>query len=247
MPALTGGTAEMAGTCCAAAFERTASSHRKTQSLCTETSTTGEEGDPTIFLPSITSPAALANIGQVPLSGGFLQTIWNHADSTKSTPPFNSSMTGNETTCLSEQRNTFTSDFQNHIGWGGRHDIVWGLSYRFSASRSDGDLTFSLIPANLNTQVFGAFFQDEIAIVPNRLFLTVGSKLEHDHFSGFNLEPTARIAWAPTGHHMVWAAISQQIGAGRDRHGCPTKLRGVHGLGRNSHRDQFFRQSAHQG
>jgi iron complex outermembrane recepter protein len=171
---------------------------------------TGEEGDPTIFLPSITSPAALDIESQVPLSGGFLQTIWNHTYSRKSDTTLQFSYDQYERNdVLNEERNTFNTDFQNHIAWGGKQDIVWGLSYRFSASRSNGGLTFSLFPANLSTQVFGAFFQDEITIVPNQVFLTVGSKLEHDHFAGFNLEPSARIAWAPTDHQMMWAAISQ--------------------------------------
>jgi iron complex outermembrane receptor protein len=50
--------------------------------------------------------------------------------------------------------------------------------------------------------------QDEIAIRPNRLYVTLGTKFEHEYYNGFNLQPTARITWTPDDRDMFWAAIS---------------------------------------
>jgi iron complex outermembrane recepter protein len=83
------------------------------------------------------------------------------------------------------------------------------LGYRFSSSKTNGNLTISLNPADLNTQITSSFIQDEIALMPDRLYLTVGTKLEHDYYAGFVLLPSIRMAWQPNGHQMFWAAVSR--------------------------------------
>jgi iron complex outermembrane recepter protein len=83
------------------------------------------------------------------------------------------------------------------------------LDYRYSSSHTKGDLTINLDPADLNTQIAGSFIQDEIALSPDRLYLTVGTKLEHDYYTGFVPLPSARLTWQPNEHQMFWAAISR--------------------------------------
>ena len=47
----------------------------------------------------------------------------------------------------------------------------------------------------MKTTIFTALFvQDQIAIVQNKLWLTVGSKFEHNIFTGWENEPSARAA-----------------------------------------------------
>jgi iron complex outermembrane recepter protein len=103
---------------------------------------------------------------------------------------------------------TLDVDFQHHIGWGSRHDFVWGLEYRLS---SDSTLTtprISFTPASRTTQLFSSFIQDEIAVIPNRLSVSLGTKIEHNDYTGFGLQPSARIAWTPSDRNTLWAAIS---------------------------------------
>ena len=40
---------------------------------------------------------------------------------------------------------------------------------------------FSSIPPDLTMQIFSLFFQDEVALVPDKLYLTIGTKLEHNY------------------------------------------------------------------
>jgi iron complex outermembrane receptor protein len=58
-------------------------------------------------------------------------------------------------------------------------------------------------------QLFSVFIQDEIALVPDKVYLTVGSKLEHNYYTGFNAMPSARLAWIASPRQMFWAAVSQ--------------------------------------
>ena len=110
---------------------------------------------------------------------------------------------------LREGRETFNIDFQHHISWGNRQDFVWGLGYWYSDSHSDGDLFVSLNPSSLGSDSFNSFVQDEITLIPNRFFLTVGTKLEHNYYSGFAFMPSARATYALNTHQMFWTAISR--------------------------------------
>ena len=168
------------------------------------------EGTPNSNFPSVIA-AAPQNIELlVNLSGGFIQGLWDHTSSPDSDTTIQFSYDRYQRNdALREGRGTLDFNFQNHFSGWARQNIVWGLNYRYSASDSDGDLTVSLVPAHLNTQLFGSFVQDEIAIIPDRLYLTIGAKLEHNYYTGFGFMPSARLAWAPSPHHTLWAAISK--------------------------------------
>jgi iron complex outermembrane receptor protein len=172
----------------------------------------GREGLPTMLLPSITSPGPQATTTQVNLSGGYLQSVWNHVYSSRSDTTLQLSYDRyGRSDAIGETRGSFDADFQHHFAWHERQDVVWGLDYRYSASRSAGSFTASLNPASLNTQLFSAFIEDEIAVVPERLYLTVGTKLEHNYYTGFSAMPSGRVAWAPNKHQMFWAAVSHAV------------------------------------
>ena len=166
------------------------------------------EGTPTTNFPFVASSPQNIEL-RVNLNGGFLQGAWNHTSSPHSDTTLQVSYDSYERNDnLREGRGTLDLDFQHHFSGWSRQNIVWGLTYRYSASHSNGDLTASLVPADLSTQLFGSFIQDEIAIVPDRLYLTVGTKLEHNHYTGFDFMPSARVAWAPSARHTLWAAVS---------------------------------------
>jgi hypothetical protein len=58
-------------------------------------------------------------------------------------------------------------------------------------------------PADLDTQIASSFIHYEIAISPERICLTVGTKLEHGHHTGFVLLPSARVTWRPNARQIV--------------------------------------------
>jgi iron complex outermembrane recepter protein len=171
---------------------------------------TGEEGAPALFLPSVLSPG-LQNINRAAnLSGGFLQSDWNHVYSARSDTVFQVSLDRyKRDDILTAERDTVALDFQHHFAWGSRQDVVWGAGYSYTDSDTQGNLTFALNPADLNMQLFSTFFQDEVALMPGKLYLTLGTKLEHNLYTGFNLMPSARLSWTPSTRYMFWAAVSQ--------------------------------------
>jgi len=103
---------------------------------------------------------------------------------------------------------TFDLDFQRHAGWGQRQDIVWGLGFRINSDELATTVDTSFHPPQFTAQIYNAFLQDEIAVRPNRFYIHLGSKFEHEYYNGFNVQPTARISWTPSDKNMFWASIS---------------------------------------
>lgn len=87
--------------------------------------------------------------------------------------------------------------------------------------------------------MLSSFIQDDIAVIPDRLFLTVGTKIEHQYYTGLDTLPSVRVAWTPTSKRTLWAAISNadrnpaatdtsivsNLGGLTDMNGTPVALR----------------------
>ena len=110
-----------------------------------------------------------------------------------------------------EGRDTFDIDFQHHIAWGKRQDLVWGLGYRATSDNIRGTIRVSFNPSSETDQLFSSFVQDEIAIIPRSLYFTVGARLEHNYFSGFGVQPSASLAWLVSDKNMLWGSVSRAL------------------------------------
>jgi iron complex outermembrane receptor protein len=47
--------------------------------------------------------------------------------------------------------------------------------------------------------------------VDNRLDFSIGTKLEHNEFTGFEYQPSARLVWTPDDRNTVWGAVSRAL------------------------------------
>ncbi len=106
---------------------------------------------------------------------------------------------------------TFDMDVQ-HV-WTGMQgqEIVWGGGYRLVDTATDGAAWLLWTPKNLTKNTFTAFVQDKITLNPKDLFLTLGSKFEHNDFTGYEYQPSARISWLPDDKQTVWASVSRAV------------------------------------
>jgi iron complex outermembrane receptor protein len=70
---------------------------------------------------------------------------------------------------------------------------------------------FLFDPAQRLLHLYNGFIQDELTLVPDRLRLTLGSKFEHNDYTDWEIQPSARLAWTPTAQHTIWAAVSRAV------------------------------------
>lgn len=106
--------------------------------------------------------------------------------------------------------NTGDVDFQYHFHIGRRQDIVAGLGYRLTDHSYTEGYEVAFGSGYRRDNLYSVFAQDEITLSQNVQF-TIGSKFEHNAYTGFEYEPSAQIVWTPAKHHAVWASVSRAV------------------------------------
>ena len=94
---------------------------------------------------------------------------------------------------------------------GARLSSMIGLGYRYLPSNLNDHALFGWVPNVRHQQLFSAFLHNEITLVEDRLKLTLGTKVEHNDFTGLEWAPNARLAWTPNDLHTVWASVSRAV------------------------------------
>jgi iron complex outermembrane receptor protein len=113
---------------------------------------------------------------------------------------------------LIDNLDTIDVDFQHRFQLSKRNNVIWGLAYRFTHDVVKNAPGLAFIPSTLDQNLWSGFVQDEVRL-HDKLKFTFGSKLEHNSYTGFETEPSARIAWLPTAQQTLWAAVSRAIRA----------------------------------
>jgi iron complex outermembrane receptor protein len=109
-----------------------------------------------------------------------------------------------------EHRHTLDVDYQHRIRVGSRQQVVLGSGYRTTHDRVGNSPGVAFLPDHVTENLFSAFAQDEIALEPH-VRLTLGTKLEHNRWTGFEVQPSVRLAWVPNESHTLWGAISRAV------------------------------------
>lgn len=111
---------------------------------------------------------------------------------------------------LDERIDTRDIEFQQRLAVGERQEIVWGLGYRNVAFALDGSHTVSFRKERTDTSLYNVFVQDEIRLRPD-LALTLGSKFEHNDYTGMEPQPNVRLLWQLDERQALWGAWSQAV------------------------------------
>jgi iron complex outermembrane receptor protein len=190
---------------------RTDTSLNPRDSLTAEGEVYHGNGGEQAYTPVTLYPPATATVAlRDRYSGWNMLSRWTRVESSQSQTSlqayFDRTTRGDTTYSLGI--NTFDLDFQQHIGWGRRQDLVWGGGYRVSSDATAPTIRISFTPHNRVLQLFSLFGQDEVALDADRLFLTVGARLEHNSYTGFDLEPSVQLVWQPEARSMYWASAS---------------------------------------
>ncbi|HSH72843.1 MAG TPA: TonB-dependent receptor [Methylophilaceae bacterium] len=111
---------------------------------------------------------------------------------------------------LKDKLDTYDLDFQHNFSLGQINKFVWGLGYRYTKSVVDNAPNVGVIPEKFDQSLYSGFIQDEIKL-SEKLSWTIGTKIEHNAFTGWEFEPSTRIQWKPSSNHMIWAAISRAV------------------------------------
>ena len=169
--------------------------------------------DETYAVPTLTFPFSSVIFSKDNVAGGNLLGRWTERfspDSELSVQAYYDRTVRNSAV-FEETRDTGDIDLQHRFGLDDRQEIIWGLGFRATHDDVKNSLNVSLIPDHRTLKLYSAFVQDDIVIIPDELRVTIGSKFEHNDFTGFEVQPSARISWTPERSQTFWASVSRAV------------------------------------
>jgi iron complex outermembrane recepter protein len=193
----------------------------RTDSILTDRDTLTVQGDlykgldgERVSVSSYTPPSVAVIDAPHEVSGGNILARWQRKFSENSDVQVQAyfDRTSRFSPQLDEVRNTFDVDLLYHMTLAGNQDFLWGAGARLSPDTITQKFpTLDFEPHQETDSIYSWFLQDQIPIVADRLWLTVGSKFENNNYSGFEIQPNVRLLWAPTDHQSVWAAVTRAV------------------------------------
>jgi iron complex outermembrane receptor protein len=114
------------------------------------------------------------------------------------------------TTDSYDKMKTIDANIQHSFGIRNRQKIVWGIGYRYVKDDANYKNPYvGILPRYKRLDLYNSFIQDEIKLTDS-LRLTIGTKLVHNVYTGFELQPSARLAWMKK-TNTLWAAVSRAV------------------------------------
>ncbi|PHR27091.1 MAG: TonB-dependent receptor [Desulfotalea sp.] len=172
------------------------------------------EADFEAILTGYLSPPFIRTAGVTETySGGHILGSWEHrfSDQSNTTLQVYYDRGDRNNVIFTEARDTIDIDFKNQLSIWDNHDIVWGAGYRWTHDDLQGTVTISFDPASNSDQLWSTFLQDDINIVDDFAWVTLGTKLEHNDYTGLEVQPSIKLRLQPTPNQLIWAAVSRAV------------------------------------
>ncbi len=117
---------------------------------------------------------------------------------------------------------TFSINAQNDVQLSEGNSLIWGGGYTLVEDKIDNSIYLTYTPDERSSNVFNIFAEDTITLSSsNDVYLTLGSKLEHNGYTGFELQPSTKLSWQLDKSDLLWASVSRAV---------RTPSRGTHNL-----------------
>lgn len=166
-----------------------------------------------MVIPTLTSPYTELLLDDAKANGRSVQARWEHQNSSTEQIALQLYYQQEKRSDLMQQSEleTFDVDFQHSFKLGERQAIVWGLDYRrYQDHFGSAVLGGGFSPDAQTTQLFSLFAQDQVALT-ERLQLTLGARVEHNDYTGWEWQPNLRLLWQLSDVQRVWGAVSRAV------------------------------------
>ncbi len=172
------------------------------------------ENEHSILYPILEMPYSLIRVNEEDVKGGNILLKWQHRINNGSEMILQTYYDRTErksSVLTNEVRDTLDIDLLYSLQPWNSHTMTWGIGYRFTADEVDNSEIMLFVPDSENDNLFSAFIQDDIALLKDKIHLILGSKFEHNDYTGFEIQPNIRMIWTPRECHQVWAAVSRAL------------------------------------
>lgn len=146
--------------------------------------------------------------------GGYMRFRWDRTFSEQSSLLLHASYDNNHyeiSPFSSYKAQSVDIDFQHRFPLFERHDLTWGAHYRLNSNKVFNTEIVTFNPQQRANHFFSLFVRDEITLIPNHLLFTLGTRIDHNDFTGIEVQPNARLMWTPNTENSVWMAVSRAV------------------------------------
>lgn len=111
---------------------------------------------------------------------------------------------------LTEETRTSDVEFQHTVAISPRQQFLWGLNYRRIYDGARDSVGLVILPKDIWLDLGAVFAQHDVTWRDGALRLTSGLRFEHNDFTGWEHQPTLRLAWLKE-KHTAWVAASRAV------------------------------------
>ena len=178
----------------------------------------GESGQSVQYLlPS--APFNYVDTVDAPVSGGNVLGRWTHTLSSDSETILQAyyDWTARQEFLIDETLDTFDVDFQHRYTLQNDIELLWGLGYRHTRDDTSGRETipgvfsYLLSPSVREDNLYSGFLQGRFPFAGDKGEFTLGTKIEHNDYTGFEWQPSTRVIWSFNDIHSIWGAVSRSV------------------------------------
>jgi iron complex outermembrane receptor protein len=109
-----------------------------------------------------------------------------------------------------EKRLTLDLTAQHSFSAGDSHNLLWGLGFRNISDEITNSSFVAFADTERSMQIFSGFVQDTYAAT-DKFDIVLGAKFEHNDFTGFEFQPSARFVWRASDETTLWGAVSRAV------------------------------------
>ena len=169
------------------------------------------DGDQIIFPYWIDGPPYMTSkYAALASSGANLLGRWQHqlaGDERLSTQIYYDYSSRSEDVNLSFH--TLDASLQYETPVGKYNEVTVGTGYR--RTKGENEDTFRFQTADRTDDLYSVFLQDAVKFIDEQLILTLGTKWEHNEFTGNEWQPSGKLVFKPAEHHSLWASIARAV------------------------------------
>ncbi|MEH6503598.1 MAG: TonB-dependent receptor [Cycloclasticus sp.] len=165
------------------------------------------------FQPIITAPYTEYSAGNFNASGW--NVLANYTKALSATSEYSLKVyfdhTKREESFVEASMDTIDIDFQHQFNAWQRHNVVWGLGYRFIENDLEGSSSIDVSEVSKNRTLWSGFLRDEITLSEDALWLTLATRVEHNSYTGVEWQPNARLMWKLSDQHKLWSSVAYSV------------------------------------
>jgi iron complex outermembrane recepter protein len=170
----------------------------------------GRVRDTTEMFSPVSLPVSANYITTV--KGGHILAHWKHTYETSSTDVLGyCDWTDRVAVIDTDYRTTCDVELQHNYVISDRQALTFGGGIMTTQDTWPPTFTTSFVPPSNRYTIYSGLIQYDLTLVPATLRIIVGSKFDHNDYTGFEYQPQVRAVWTPNDSNTIWAAVSRAV------------------------------------